>query len=144
MDAVFLADPRSSRLARSMQASFTITTAVLSHILKTTSTVSVEDGYRSDDWPSMPDGTEWDGKNLFELLREGKSPLKHVWDANLLLQEVETRFQAQVVDIPQVHYGANNYVSSSHAVDVVMDLLPVLTKSIENRVSTSDCPTTET
>lgn len=58
----------------------------------------------------MPDGAKWNGKNLLQLLHDGKSPFKDVWDVRLLLQEVEAQVQARVVDIPQVHAGANNYV----------------------------------
>lgn len=58
----------------------------------------------------MPDATNWDGKNLLNLLRDGDSPFSRIWDVNLLLEEVEAHLHGQVVDIPCVHTGANNYV----------------------------------
>lgn len=73
-------------------------------------TVHTEDGYRGDDWPLMPDGTDWNGKDLLELIRDGSSPFGNVWDVRILLEEVETQVQARVVGIPRVHAGANNYV----------------------------------
>lgn len=68
------------------------------------------DVYQEDDWPQRPDGSDWDGKKLFELLRDGESPFANILDVHLLLQEVEGAVQAQVQDIPFVHAGSNNYV----------------------------------
>jgi hypothetical protein len=69
------------------------------------------DGYIRDGWPNMPGDTEYDGKGLLALVRAGNSPFKHVWDANLLIQEVEKIMGTQVFDIPFVSKGSNNYVS---------------------------------
>ncbi|KAJ6013774.1 hypothetical protein N7540_008365 [Penicillium herquei] len=69
-------------------------------------------GWR-DDWPSMPDGSAYDGKQLVTLFREGKSPFRALWDVNLLIEEIEKHTGTQVVDIPVVDKGSNNYVTRS-------------------------------
>lgn len=58
----------------------------------------------------MPDGTEFDGKQLFTLVRNGESPFLD-WDVDLLIQEIEKILETQVIDIPNVSRGSNNYVS---------------------------------
>ena len=72
----------------------------------------MSDDYVGDDWPKMPDDSDFDGKQLLNLVRSGKSPFHGVWDVNLLIREVEENLGAQVVDIPDVSRGSNNYVSS--------------------------------
>lgn len=67
-------------------------------------------GWR-DEWPSLPDGSQYDGKQLGTLVREGKNPFQGVWDINLLIQEIEEHINTQVVDIPVIYKGSNNYVS---------------------------------
>ncbi|KAM4066067.1 3-hydroxybutyryl-CoA dehydratase [Hirsutella rhossiliensis] len=64
-----------------------------------------------DDWPKMPDGSDFDGRHLLTLVRNGTSPFHNEWDVNLLLQEIEENLGAQVVDIPFVSSGANNYAA---------------------------------
>lgn len=44
-------------------------------------------------------------------MRDGKSPFQGLWDINLLIQEIEEHTGAQMVDIPVVERGSNNYVS---------------------------------
>ncbi|OBT66610.1 hypothetical protein VE03_03960 [Pseudogymnoascus sp. 23342-1-I1] len=63
----------------------------------------------ADDWPQMPDGSDFDGKQLLTLVRSGNSPFLGVWDVNLLIQEIEENLDTQVVDIPQLYNGSNNY-----------------------------------
>lgn len=70
-----------------------------------------DDGYVGDEWPETSDGSPWDGKNLLQLLHDGNSPFRKIWDVKLLLREVETITESQVVDIPEVFTGSNNYVS---------------------------------
>ncbi|KAJ5093225.1 hypothetical protein N7456_009086 [Penicillium angulare] len=65
-------------------------------------------GWR-DDWPSTPDGNQYDGKNLLTLVRDGKSPFQEIWDVNLLIQEIEEHTDTQVIDILVVDKGSNNY-----------------------------------
>ena len=65
-----------------------------------------------DDWPKMPDGSDFDGRQLLTLVRSGTSPFREVWDVNLLIQEIEEKFGAQVIDIPFIYNGSNNYVRS--------------------------------
>jgi len=66
-----------------------------------------------DDWPKMPpDGSDFDGKQLLTLARSGNSPFHGVWDINLLIREVEENLGAEVIDIPDIFMGSNNYVSS--------------------------------
>lgn len=65
-----------------------------------------------DDWPKMPpDDSDFDGKQLFTLVRSGHSPFHGVWDVNLLIREVEENLDAEVIDIPAISKGSNNYVS---------------------------------
>ena len=65
-----------------------------------------------DDWPKMQDDSDFDGKQLLTLVRSGNSPFHGVWDINLLIQEIEENLGAEVIDIPVVFKGSNNYVSS--------------------------------
>ncbi|TVY93158.1 hypothetical protein LAWI1_G000863 [Lachnellula willkommii] len=60
-------------------------------------------------WPKMPDGSDYDGKNLFTLARSGNSPFQAVWDVNLLIREVEDSLETRVTNIPTVYKGSNNY-----------------------------------
>lgn len=64
-----------------------------------------------DDWPTNGDGTEYDGKNLLDLVRKDQSPFRGVWDVNQLIAEVEEKLNSKVLDILNVHKGSNNYVS---------------------------------
>lgn len=66
-----------------------------------------------DDWPKMPDGSDFNGKDLLTLVRNGNSPFHGVWDVNLLIREIEEGIGAQVIDIPATYKGSNNYVSCS-------------------------------
>lgn len=68
--------------------------------------------YDHDEWPKMPDGNDFDGKQLFTLVRSGKSPFHGLWDVTLLIQEVEEKLGVDVIDIPIISKGSNNYVSS--------------------------------
>ena len=82
-------------------------------------------GWR-DDWPSMPDGGDYDGKRLLTLSRTGRSPFQELWDVNLLIEEIEEYTGTQVIDIPVVNKGSNNYVrvhsiSQSVAADLVFN-----------------------
>ena len=63
-----------------------------------------------DDSPKLPDGSEFDGTNLLQLLRSSQSPFEREWDVNLLIEEVEDKPQAQVIDIPFANMGSNHYV----------------------------------
>ena len=65
-----------------------------------------------DDWPKMPDNSDFDGKQLLSLVRSGNSPFRGVWDINLLIREIEMNLNAHVIDIPVISKGSNNYVSS--------------------------------
>ena len=60
----------------------------------------------------MPDGNDFNGKHLLSLVRSGNSPFKGLWDVNLLIQEVEENLNTQVIEIPVISMGSNNYVSS--------------------------------
>jgi hypothetical protein len=64
-----------------------------------------------DDWPKMPDDSDFDGKQLLALVRSGNSPFHGVWDVNLLIREIEENLGAEVIDIPVILKGSNNYVS---------------------------------
>ncbi|KAL8895229.1 MAG: hypothetical protein Q9207_008252, partial [Kuettlingeria erythrocarpa] len=62
-----------------------------------------------DDWPMGPDGKEYDGKHLMELVRNNSSPFRASWDVQLLIREIEAKLRTEVTDIPIVHKGSNNY-----------------------------------
>ena len=68
-------------------------------------------GWR-DDWPLGPDGGKYDGKQLLHLVRSEQSPFRSLWDVKLLMQEIEEKLNVQVIDIPFVDKGSNNYVSA--------------------------------
>ncbi|KAF2816675.1 uncharacterized protein BDZ99DRAFT_434145 [Mytilinidion resinicola] len=65
--------------------------------------------YIKDDWPTMPDGSPFDGKGLLSLVNDGKNPFDGVWDVNLLILEIERNLRVNVIDIPFIFKGANNY-----------------------------------
>lgn len=64
-----------------------------------------------DEWPLGPDGKEYDGKRLMDMVHNNSSPFRACWDVQLLIQEVEEKLRTEVTDIPMVHKGSNNYVS---------------------------------
>ena len=68
--------------------------------------------YDHDEWPKMPDGNDFDGKQLLTLARSGNSPFHGLWDVNLLIREIEENLDTHVIDIPVISTGSNNYVSS--------------------------------
>ncbi|KAG6004954.1 hypothetical protein E4U54_000445 [Claviceps lovelessii] len=73
----------------------------------------------------MADGRDFDGYNLLNLLHGGHSPFHDTWDVKLLIQEIEDKLSAQVVDIPHVSSGSNNYgfhMKLSNGIDVVARL----------------------
>lgn len=86
-----------------------------------------------DDWPKMPDGTDFDGRHLLALVRDGKSPFHEQWDVNLLVQEIEKNLNVQVDDIPYVSQGSNCYVSHEKK----------LYKRIVHSMLTRDCDGTK-
>ncbi|PUU81669.1 hypothetical protein B9Z19DRAFT_1113281 [Tuber borchii] len=57
----------------------------------------------------MPDGNDFDGKHLLSLVRSGSSPFEGLWDVNLLIQEIEANLDTQVIEIPDISTGSNNY-----------------------------------
>ncbi|KAF5228165.1 hypothetical protein FAUST_11284 [Fusarium austroamericanum] len=62
-----------------------------------------------DESPVDSSGCKYDGKNLLDLVRSGKSPFDGVWDVNLLIREVEENLATKVTDIPIMTKGSNNY-----------------------------------
>ena len=68
-------------------------------------------GWR-DEWPKMPDGSDYSGKKLLSLVRRGQSPFEGRWDVGFLIREIEENLKAEVVDVPFTYKGSNNYVSS--------------------------------
>ncbi|KAF7197590.1 hypothetical protein HII31_01093 [Pseudocercospora fuligena] len=65
--------------------------------------------YWRDEWPTTKDGREYDGLKLLELVRAGESPFADVWNVNLLIREIEENVDAEIIDIPLVNGGSNNY-----------------------------------
>ncbi|EED22309.1 conserved hypothetical protein [Talaromyces stipitatus ATCC 10500] len=55
--------------------------------------------------PRMPNGILIDGKKLFELLR-ADNPQSYIWDVDLLIQEIEETFGAEVTEVPEYVDGA--------------------------------------
>ncbi|XDG01790.1 hypothetical protein ABKA04_001405 [Annulohypoxylon sp. FPYF3050] len=73
----------------------------------------------------MPDGRSFNGQHLLTLTRNGNSPFHDKWDVNLLIHEIEENFHAQVLDIPYVSKGSNNYgihIKLSNGMDIVARL----------------------
>ncbi|KIH93666.1 hypothetical protein SPBR_04244 [Sporothrix brasiliensis 5110] len=73
----------------------------------------------------MPDGTDFDGKKLFSLIRSGGSPFDGAWDVHRLIDEIEENLGTEVIDIPFVYNGSNNYgfhVRLSNRADIVARL----------------------
>jgi hypothetical protein len=68
--------------------------------------------YLYNDWPKMPDGSDFDGKQLLALVRSGNSPFDGVLEVNLLIREIEENLSTRVIDILTVCSGSNNYASS--------------------------------
>ncbi|KAK4500572.1 hypothetical protein PRZ48_008761 [Zasmidium cellare] len=56
--------------------------------------------YWRDGWPTLADGSVYDGKRLLELVRNGERPFSAAWDVNLLIREIEQELNTQVADIP--------------------------------------------
>lgn len=73
--------------------------------------MSFQDKFFKHDWPKMPDGSDFDGKQLLNLVHNGNSPFHKVWDVNLLIRETEENLGDRVIDIPVISKGSNNYVS---------------------------------
>ncbi|KAL8781353.1 MAG: hypothetical protein Q9213_006042 [Squamulea squamosa] len=65
-----------------------------------------------DDWPLGPDGEPYDGTQLMDLVRNKCSPFRASWDVELLIREIEAELDTQVIDIPIVEKGSNNYTSN--------------------------------
>jgi len=65
-----------------------------------------------DESLKIPDGRDFDGKKLLTLVRSGNNPL-HGLNVDLLIREIEKKTNSQVMDIPMVDMGSNNYVSST-------------------------------
>jgi hypothetical protein len=63
--------------------------------------------YDHDDWLKMPDGSDFDGKQLLTLVRSGNSPFHGLWDVNLLIREIEENLGAQVIIIPVIYKGSS-------------------------------------
>lgn len=92
-----------------------------------------------DDWPKMHDGRDFDGQHLLTLVRSGNSPFQDRWDVNLLVREIEENLGAQVVDIPCVSNGSNNYVSCGQERHNPITH-PMLTRWGGKREFISSCP----
>ncbi len=82
--------------------------------------------YDCDYWPKMPDGSDYDGKQLLSLVRDGNSPFHGLWDVNLLVREIEKNLGAQVIDVPVISKGSNNYVSWLYLKSLSSDSIPRL------------------
>ncbi|WEW58894.1 hypothetical protein PRK78_004362 [Emydomyces testavorans] len=78
--------------------------------------------YERDEWPKMPDGNDYDGKDLLTLVRSGNSPFRGLWDVNVLIREVEERLSAHVMDIPGITKGSNSYTEAGGAQGVHLKL----------------------
>ncbi|KND89198.1 hypothetical protein TOPH_06185, partial [Tolypocladium ophioglossoides CBS 100239] len=82
-------------------------------------------GYYRDDWPKMQDSSDFDGRQTLTLARSGRSPFRKEWDVMLLVREIEENLHSQVVEIPFVYHGSNNYgfhIQLSNRPDVIARL----------------------
>jgi hypothetical protein len=70
--------------------------------------------YYIDEWPLLPDGEEYDGKRLLELVRNGASPFRDTFDVEVVIAEIERALDTTIVDISIVDKGSNNYVRPHH------------------------------
>lgn len=97
-------------------------------------------GWR-DEWPSGPDGSQYDGKQLMSLVHNNQNPFHGVWDVKLLVQEIEEKLNTQVTDIPIINKGSNNYVSSHLYIRsrITQTAHPCLGFSSENLEQTGHC-----
>ena len=62
-----------------------------------------------DPWPQLANGSNFDGRNLVDLVKSGNSPFS--WDVILFVRDIEENLDERVVDIPFVYGGSNHYVS---------------------------------
>jgi hypothetical protein len=60
----------------------------------------------------MPDGNNFNGKQLLTLVRSGNSPFHGLWDINLLIREIKENLDTHIINIPVISKGSNNYISS--------------------------------
>lgn len=60
-------------------------------------------------WDCCAIEADFDGKQLLSLVRSGNNPFHGVWDVNLLIREIEENLSTQVIDIPIIYKGSNNY-----------------------------------
>ena len=64
-----------------------------------------------EDWPTGPTG-DYDGLQLLSLVRQNRNPFQAAWDVEILIREIEDVLKTQVIDIPRIDTGSNNYVRS--------------------------------
>lgn len=79
-----------------------------------------------DNWPTLPDGTAWDGANLLALASRGQCPFRD-WDIYTLVREIEAVLGTAVINIPRASFGANHYASPTCSTTSIE--APVLTIS---------------
>ncbi|KAB8298307.1 hypothetical protein EYC80_002036 [Monilinia laxa] len=65
---------------------------------------------RVDAWPKMPDGSHFNGLNLFPMILNGESPFD--WNIYQLIQEIENNFHTRVTDIPLATCGSHYYTGT--------------------------------
>ncbi|KAK3373628.1 3-hydroxybutyryl-CoA dehydratase [Lasiosphaeria ovina] len=69
-----------------------------------------EEDYYADDWPKMPDDTDFSGRDhLLALVASGNSPFARYFDITLLIREIEEKLGVRISDMPFVSRGSNNY-----------------------------------
>jgi hypothetical protein len=91
--------------------------------------------YYCDEWPKTQNGTDFDGKNLLTLVRNGNSPFAGAWDVNLLIQEVEENLATQVIDIPVVSRSGANYYVRWNSLNYFESLMLVCSQGIHFKLS---------
>lgn len=62
-----------------------------------------------DEWPKLPDGVDWDGTNLLDLVKLGQNPFGDALDVQALVREIESSINIEIADIPIVSHGANHF-----------------------------------
>lgn len=75
-----------------------------------TSTDPCNKQYFLDPWPTLDDGTEWDGTGLLDLQQADQSPFDKSLDVLALLQEIQSSINVEITNVSIVAYGANHFV----------------------------------
>ncbi|RAL61120.1 hypothetical protein DID88_010459 [Monilinia fructigena] len=92
---------------------------------------------RVDAWPEMPDGSHFNGLNLFPLILNGENPFD--WNVYQLIQEIENNLHSRVTDIPLATCGSHYYGFHFKLLDgKIPDIVVRLSRYDVNKPGVSD------